>query len=50
MLLLIVKAKELGCHAQRILSMKKWIRRVVEKQKIPPDFHPIAYARFESLI
>ena len=32
-----------------ILSMKKWIRRVVEKQKILPDFRPVASARFESL-
>ena len=50
MLLLIVEGKELGCHAQGILSMRKWRRRVVEKQKILPDFHPVAYARFESLI
>ena len=34
---------------RRILSMKKWIRRVVEKQEIPPDFHPVASAHFESL-
>ena len=49
MLLLIVEGKESVSHAQGILSMRKWRRRVVEKQKIPPDFHPVASARFESL-